>query len=55
MNKHAGYIGIGLALLSILWSASAQWQDLKNRVESLERENQYLHGTIDVPSQETRR
>lgn len=45
------YVGVALASASVGWAAITQWFDLKQRVHDLEREQQYLHGTIDVPKE----
>lgn len=46
-----GYGGIVLALAGLLWGAGRQWQQLTDRVTTLEREQRYLHGHIDVPKE----
>ena len=49
MNKAVGYVGVVLALVGLIWTASGKWQELQDRVKVIEEKQLYLHGEIILP------
>lgn len=49
-TKTMGAILFALTVFGFVWKASEEWTLVKARVAALERKEQYLHGTIKVPS-----
>lgn len=52
MSEWKSYIGVGLALLGMLFGAGQWVGRLNERLDRLERQERYLHGTYQLPEGE---
>ena len=47
MNKFpVAWIGVVLALTGLLWTASGKWQEIQDRVQQLEKQQQFMWGPM---------